>query len=80
MWRYSEGESSGALGDAIFYEKPILIPKFAEKIFGFKGINYYENAVDLAEKIMSSRTLMQPNALAVPLEALIDFLAVANTD
>jgi len=50
-WGYHNGKSTGAIADAIFYSKPLLMPSYLEKTFGTSNVNYYENGSDLATKL-----------------------------
>lgn len=67
-WGYHEGKSSGALADAIYLRKPILLPKFSKTFFYPISANYYDGVQDLVQMLKNTRnlSLADQNAIGIP--------------
>lgn len=73
-WDYLNGMSTGSISDAIFYDKPILIPSFLKETYRESDVNFFSNSETLAEKIQNYKQLMLPAGSSVTHQTLRYFL------
>ncbi|MBD1152119.1 hypothetical protein IDH08_01905 [Pelagibacterales bacterium SAG-MED22] len=62
---YGRYKGTGSFGDAMYLQKPLIAPLFADPINEFKDFTfYYKNSVDLnslIKKILKKNTILKPN-------------------
>jgi hypothetical protein len=61
-WGYSQGKSSGSIADAIYLNKPLILPSSAKLIFNYDWISYYSTVDELHDLISMFHSLPLPVA------------------
>lgn len=61
-WGYSAGKSTGAIADAIYFRKPLLMPSFFGYVFQYEWLSLYSNSKELQELIKNHKSLSLPKS------------------
>ena len=56
-WGYTQGKSSGAIADAIYLNRPLIMPSFLKHIFDYELISYHSTSEELRDLISRYRSL-----------------------